>query len=1144
MHRSRFGTRWARWALALSVTWLLWCVAAVGVQAQDSATGGEGEQSESLKDGSIKDTNVSDAARVLSEQYGYEASWFEKEPAQHAVEAARLRASLQARLADSSEASLGDRALRLEGAAGILYEQLEAPRQSRALRRQIASSLARNLAERAALKAERLGERLVVKRQSEEILALSAYLDAQRLASEALARREAEQSQLEERRLEEERQRLKELSLKRQAESNLEEIQQRQRFEANAQIKTLLGTEEELARRIVELTEERPRLDAELAEIDESSQKELTQRRDEVSLLLEALPELDRELGGKTQRSVDELFDTLRAAQRETRRAFLEIRERERELALRLAEAHLEHLEHLEKLEQAEGDFEESGSELGQARVHLARTRAALSELELELIELRLERATARHAHLYEALSFYTESKEALLERVSEAKRSEFYSLTRDQNWRDAWLGSRLRLMRLGEHSAKQLERLIGTLSDPFSITLWSWIGGLVLRLFLTILAIRTVRRHGERWTKRALQALLKRPFFRRSPTITLKLGELVGYMMPPTVKFFGASYLISYGEPLLPALELLQWFVNAAFLFRAVTITTSVLVLPRTVRDPHRVVEQATAMAWERDERHAPEEQEEERGAALFELDVARARKMVLSARVVTLFWLLVIYVPDLVVALIGHTVLWRIIDLAATWGFIVVIYVVLSTWRDEIARLFEKLASERLPRAVHFVNQNKDRPWGVLVIAGASLYVFGGESIRLGKRYLIETEWSKQVNNFIFRKQIEFRQREQHVVDEKSDDLQIAFNLSSLPQEYVEVFEDRPLSDEVYKIESHREVHERIEAHYNGWLVNANQGSIAIHGETGMGRSTVLFELAEVAKRRCEEQEQVMVYSRLVERCTGEEEILELVASLFGLKTYEDRADLIARVNAMPTHVVLIDDCQLLFLRKIGGFNGLETFLQIVNLTDGKHFWVLTFERFAWSYLARIKQRSHYFGEVIGLKPWSEGEIQELLWKRNLMTGLTANFTNLVVTREDVEEEVAIEVIKSAKGYFRLLHDFSKGNPRVAMLYWLRSIKLNADQKDVLDVGLFHSPPPRTLAALQENYWFTLTAIAQHGALTGEEITSVINAEPGFCEMALNYFVEKRVVTVDVRQRARLTPLYLRQILKQLTISNYLYD
>lgn len=1141
---ARTRTTWRSWSSALLFFFVVFTTSLSTAQVEPEPTTGEATTQQEATEQSPAYVAIQSE---LQSRHGYTQAWFDQPLAEKLVWQAALRAEIDAFPADMSSAR--EEILLLRGAQRILSQGIDQPRRKRD-RVQRLVPLTQNIARQAQLQAEIeavQGSRNVLQNEyellSNYIKALDTYQDL--LEKEAQDKRLAE----EERRLEEERKRIEAANLKRKAEADLEKIKERQQLATTEQIKSLLTTQQSLAERVIEVTDETSRVEEELARLSEIDQKSFAQRRDEVSLFLEQLPPIATTLKPSTLASVDALFEKLRTQRRQRRQDFLDTRALLRELTAEYAIASARQIDDAQKLDEAIEAHKESQSELSEARQELATTRAKLSRLEASLLKFRLDQATAKYASLDQALTFYNTSIEELLARVSNQKRSNFYALGNEQNWRDARQGSQIALVRITAHAQEKLDLVLQVLSDPFSITLWSWVGGVVFRFLLVLAAIYLVTSRGPALIRRGLRALLKRPFFRKYPTLTLKLGEVVKSLLPVAARYAGWVYMLDYLRPLLPELEYVRWLITAIFIFRTVTVATSVLFLPRNARqraaqeetrDPRPDAPQQPAWNPPRpgEDRAIDEETQE---VDIFNLEYARAKKLVRSARVITIFWLLVIYIPAFVVVFLGHTVIWRIVDLAATWGFILVIYSVLSTWKDDIARLFERLASDRLPRAVQFVNENKDRVWGVLVIGLASIYVLGKESFRLGRRYLIETEWSKQINNFIFRKQIEYQQRDRDKFGAESTQ-EIP---NPLPPEYTEFFEDRPLCDEVYIVDTaQQDTIDKMIAHYDGWNGHRNQGSIALHGEAGIGRSTALFELADTLQKRCAQHDQQIVYTRLIERCTSERDVLDFVASLFSLEAPESRQSLVAQINKLPTHVLLIDDCQRLFLRTIGGFAGLEAFLQIVNLTDGKHFWTLTFEHFAWNYLARIKQRTHYFGQVIAMRPWTDAEIQDLIWKRNLMTGRTTNFTNLVVTHEDANADVSFEVIKSARGYFRLLHDFSKGNPRIALLYWLRSIKISESDDNVMDVGLFRSPPQRPLTTLADNYWFTLTAISQHGALNSREIAQIINAEEGFCEMALNYFSEKNIVRLDGLDRAKLTPLYMRQIVKQLTISNYLYD
>lgn len=1010
----------------------------------------------------------------------------------------------------------------------LLEEQLTEPRQTRRTKRKLSQRLGEAHAQHVLRAAQIESDQIDIAKVQREATLLATYIKGINTAEEDRLRDELEAKLAEEKRLREEAERLAhEEEIKKKEQEELDQIKKQKERAKTKQLETLYAEHEELQKSVLDKTPKRLELETNFEKEREDKNSAFIKRRDELVVFVEQLPEELQE--NKRKSTVDPVFQSVWIDRRADRSTYFTKFDTLQRATQTSDEAHDALADAQDRLLDAKSQLERGETEHSKARVARAETLVKLRTLEAAIADLEFEHHDAMLELQLERLEFYEHEIEVLLPHVSVSKRDEFYRLTSDANWQDTRHGLQLAIVRITRHIQQRTSQAFEILSDPFSIALWAFVGGLLVRIFFVLIAVIVVRSRGPRWVQRLTKEALKRRFFRQRPSATIKGGEVLRHILGPAAVFLGITYILSYGQTLLPELKYLQWVVNAIITFRITTVAVSVMLLPRTLREPHKVLEESYDTALEDND-----------GVDVFELEINRARKLVRSAKVVIWFWLIYIYIPELVVALMGHSIVWRVIDIATTWGFILVIYSVLSTWKNDIAVLFERLATERLPRAVQFVNENKDRVWGVLVIGGASLYVIVTEGIRLGRRYLVETEWSKRINNFIFRKTIEYQRRDQTRPD---DDEATTLMIESLPSAYKQRFEDHPITEEAYIVERNDHMDAAIGAFYESWRKHRKQGSIAITGEAGAGKSTQLNQLARQFESTCDAVGVEIAVTRIVDKITTELDVLEFVADLFELSNAPTtKHELIERLLEMNEHMLIIDDCHHMFVRRISGFAGLELFLEIVNLTDHKHFWVLSFEHYAWSYLTRIKRREHYFGKILPLTSWTESEIEDLIARRNLMTGYTCSFTNLVVTRDE-GEDVSYEVIKSSRGYFRLLHEFCQGNPRVALTYWLRSLE-PGDEEDTLQVGLFKMPPRHATLALDDAYWFTLTALAQHTALDAHEICLITNTELGFCEMALNYFSEKDVVCIDEANRARLSPLYIRQVLRHLIDSNYLYD
>ena len=1035
----------------------------------------------------------------------------------------KARAAAQASTLDAMAKAIEEQRVLSEGEERVLEKQLGNPSYPAPVKLDLGIQLALTRLDRARLASSSalLGEDARKWRAENKLV--GAYLAA--LSEEEAIRRQKEIEALEA----ETRRKEAAENERKTAQAELDEIKAKQATAKTEQLRSLLSDQSKVAERVVKLTEQKAPLEEKLTKKAEVEKTNFAQRRDELLVFIEQLP---KEINDKKkQEEVDKTFAKVRDERRKTRTDFLSIRE---EMATRAHDFAIKDraLDRAKaRLEQAEQQRDESETELGKARAELASTELKVAQLERDIAKLELDHVLERHTMLTDRLNFFEEELELLLPKLSSKKRSEFYSLTSDRNWQEARMGLQLAVMRVTTHVSSRIASALAIIGDPLSISLWAWVGGFIWRLLLVIIALFMARTRGQGLIRKGTELALKRRFFRQYPNFTIKSGEVIRHIFGPIALFASLTYMLFYIRGVLPEARYLQWVVNAIFIFRITTTIISVMILPRTVREPEKVLQ-------------GDYDSEMQEGVDVLSIEVNRARKLVRSAKVIIWFWLIVIYVPEAVVALMGHSVIWRLIDIATTWGFIAVIYSVLSTWKDDIARGFERLAAERLPRSVQFVNDNKDRIWGVLVIGVASVYVIGVEGARLGRRYLLETEWSKRINNFIFRKRVELQQRDQARKDQEQG-LDDAVQLAALPSNFKQYFQDVPLTDEIYLIERERQqdLAGEVIKHYVSWQASKKQGSIALIGESGVGKSTTLFQISERLFEICDHTETQPVSGQLIDKLTTKSEVCEFIAHLFDLpRIPKSKPALIKALMKQPPRAIVLDDCHSLFLRRIGGFDAIEFFLQIVNLTDGLHFWVLSFNHFSWSYLTRVKRREHYFGKVLQIQPWSESDIEELISKRTMMTGCKPNFTDLVVTRDE-GEDISFEVVKSARGYFRLLHEFCKGNPRVALLYWLRSLK-PGEADDIIQVGLFKMPPPRVTQTMADNYWFALTAIAQHGKLSTKEIAEIVNTDEGFCGMALNYFEEMDIIELDAHGRASLRALYFRQVLKHLTDSNYLYD
>jgi hypothetical protein len=175
--------------------------------------------------------------------------------------------------------------------------------------------------------------------------------------------------------------------------------------------------------------------------------------------------------------------------------------------------------------------------------------------------------------------------------------------------------------------------------------------------------------------------------------------------------------------------------------------------------------------------------------------------------------------------------------------------------------------------------------------------------------------------------------------------------------------------------------------------------------------------------------------------------------------------------KLSEQSKRIVLIDDCQYLYERKIGGFEILECFLR--SAVSSSHLFITTWNLFSWNYLDEVINIGKFFPVQIKLTKFTKYQIKEFILSRykeneikfeedvafekekvfeprkyavtikplektfNILY-FKINYNILKVRLLKKEERVAIEDI-----IFEKIHHISNGNPGVVKIIWQKSLE-----------------------------------------------------------------------------------------------------
>ena len=481
----------------------------------------------------------------------------------------------------------------------------------------------------------------------------------------------------------------------------------------------------------------------------------------------------------------------------------------------------------------------------------------------------------------------------------------------------------------------------------------------------------------------------------------------------------------------------------------------------------------------------------------------------LVRSVRAATRYILAVVLILELTALAVGEGTIYGLTAKFSWLAAIPFVLYFLHLWRPHIASAYLQYAAEDRkggPEGAleRLVKRSQLHMHGIFVIGAAFLVLLGDRLATFARRYLSSRDATKKLLSFFFRRQVErHAQQTGKVISRRKD----------LPGAILREFPDGPLGPEDLRLPT-PELEELVEL-FRAWEQDRADGSTALVGHTGMGKSTLLRQLEPALG-------QSMLHHDMPTKLARPARVVSFLSELFGFGPKpSSEKELIKLIREDSHKAVALDDCHNLFLRQVGGFEGWDCFLRVVNETCDHVFWYLGFNEPAWDFLENLTGRLSYFRRVVRVRPWSERQIRRLIMRRMHRALYRTSFSDLVVAQVN-QDEFRNELGRTSKGYFRVLWDYTQGNPLLAAHYWLDSLVPHREHR-LVQVHLFAEPSIERLEALDDDILFTLTAITEHENLSPAEVALVTNLPLDLCNFACRYCLEGGMLARD-REGGRL--------------------
>ena len=347
-------------------------------------------------------------------------------------------------------------------------------------------------------------------------------------------------------------------------------------------------------------------------------------------------------------------------------------------------------------------------------------------------------------------------------------------------------------------------------------------------------------------------------------------------------------------------------------------------------------------------------------------------------------------------------------------------------------------------------------------------------------------------------------------------------------LPEEYLERFTLYPLQNKDFLKNREQEL-KSLELAFDNWkIIKSPLLVVNDPGEGGtslLHASTYIYPNAKIL----ETNQAIDSYKKLIGILTNFLRISEEFKNLKDLEKYINESE--------ENEVIILENIERLFIRRIKGFDLLEDFLLFLHATKNKIYWIISINKYSFYYLNRVKFFESHFPSIIHLEPIPKKQLKADILDRNQgyqIVYLKPNKISKKIEKQLKKASTEERQIILENLFFKKVFAFAKGNISKAILY-ARNSAYNVKSKTV-----FMKPIQiKAIEDLSLNELFILEAIFQHRSLSVKELNIVLRNSDRQSRLSIEKLLERELIRptsiVNGKTEYRVNLMYL-DILKDL--------
>lgn len=300
-------------------------------------------------------------------------------------------------------------------------------------------------------------------------------------------------------------------------------------------------------------------------------------------------------------------------------------------------------------------------------------------------------------------------------------------------------------------------------------------------------------------------------------------------------------------------------------------------------------------------------------------------------------------------------------------------------------------------------------------------------------------------------------------------------AGEFEELPAIYRWLFRLEPLDDPHLLVGRGREV-DRLRSLRRRWE-RAEPAALAVVGRPGIGKTSLLNCGA------AELEAGVPVHrGRIDRRIVDAEEAVGWFARFFGVEGDVRSAVELAEALGDRRELVLLENAERLFRREVGGYRAIRALGKLVEATERRIAWVVTFDREPWRVVSAVTGIEGRFDDTLSLGRLDRRELEEAVLARHRLTGYDLRFAG--TGDPDARR----------RAWFDRLYERTGGHPGRSLQVWRESLVATGPHE--IRALPPRSPRPGRLRRLDRETLFVLAALIQHGDLPQGDLPRLLHA------------------------------------------------